>query len=224
MAEGVNLLRDMPDGVKVRFIMATADRAEEARALNAGDATLYIVSDAVMRAISDTSSPYGIAAAIMTPERRFELPKGNALLLDGISDPGNLGTIIRTAAACDFKDVYLRRCADVYSPKTVRATLGALFRINVCEVGDDEAFELASSPNCVALDMKGRNMFEQSAKSPVLLVVGSEAHGLSDEIASRVKTLASLPMKNGIESLNAAVAAAVAMYCVVGRNGGGYLQ
>ena len=98
--EGGNLVRDIPPSADVRFVLATPARAEEAEARFSGTgAQVYLISDEVMKSVSDTVTPYGLAAAVALPEREFSLPEGNAVLLDGVSDPGNLGTVIRTAAA-----------------------------------------------------------------------------------------------------------------------------
>ena len=140
------------------------------------------------------------------------MPKGNALLLDGVSDPGNMGTIIRTAAARGFEDIYLLDCVDVYSPKVVRATLGGLFKVRLVEVKESEAITLLQNLNSAVLDFGGEDLTEAQIDSPVLIVTGSEAHGVRDCVLENSKRILTLPMTNGIESLNAAVATAVAMY------------
>lgn len=213
LAEGINLLRDLPESVEVKEVFCTPERsAEIEKTVACTRARVYYMSSDVMSSLSDTVTPYGITAVCVKPERKFALPVGNALLLDGVSDPGNLGTILRTAAAAGFDDVYLLDTADVYSPKVVRATLGALFRVRATEVSEEQAFSLLESTFSVALDMSGENIKELSLNAPVLFVAGSEAHGVREEIKKRAGTLARIDMKNGIESLNAAVAAAIAMY------------
>ncbi len=175
-------------------------------------AQVYCVSDDVMQSISDTVTPYGIAAVCKQNDTPFALPKGNALLLDGVSDPGNLGTIFRTAAACGFEDIYLLDCADVYSPKVVRATLGSLFKVRSYRIDCEQALTLTRQTNSAVLDMNGTNILSAPPKSPVLFIAGSEAHGVSDMLKGEAKRTYSLPMKNDIESLNVAVATSVAMY------------
>ena len=133
-------------------------------------------------------------------------------MLDGVSDPGNLGTILRSAAACDFCDVYLFDTADVFSPKVVRATLGGLFRVRLHEVDECLALKLMAETNSAVLDMGGKNILENKPSTPVLLVAGNEAHGVREILKRAAKNTYSLPMKNEIESLNVAVATAVSMY------------
>ena len=165
-----------------------------------------------MQYVADTVSPYGIVAICKMPSTEFAMPKGNAVLLDGVSDPGNLGTILRTAAACDFNDVYLLDTADVFSPKVVRATLGGLFKVRLHEINESDALELMSETNSAVLDMGGMNILQNKPSTPVLLVAGNEAHGVRDSLKGAAKSIYSLPMRNEIESVNVAVATAVSMY------------
>ncbi len=213
LAEGINVIRDMPDDAEIISLFVTPKREAEAKNLLAYTrARVYYVSDDVMKSLSDTVTPYGVAAVVAKPNRPFELPRGNALLLDGLSDPGNVGTILRTAAATGFSDVYLLDCADVYSPKTVRASLGGLFRVRTYEIQEEQAVELIGRVNSVALDMGGGNLLKGAVQSPVLYAVGNEAHGLRTAVKNNVKRVMGLPMSGGMESLNAAVACSVAMY------------
>lgn len=224
LVEGTNIIKDMPSSVEVAYILATEQRQDEIQrfftqnrangntALDLKPVDVYYVSDDVMNYITDTVSPYGICAVCKMPIRDFAMPKGNALLLDGVSDPGNLGTILRTAAACDFLDIYLLDTADIYSPKVVRSTLGGLFRVNTYVVDEMTAITLMQNTNSAVLDMGGENILEVKPKAPMLLVAGNEAHGVRDSLKTSAKYTYSLPMKNQIESLNVAIATAVAMY------------
>ena len=213
VVEGGNIFKDMPEGVSVEYILATEERLEEIQKLVFSTrACVYVVSESVMKTLSDTVTPYGIVAVLKKPQVEFCMPKGNALLLDGVSDPGNMGTIIRTASARGFEDIYLLDCVDVYSPKVVRATLGGLFKVRLCEIDENQAISLLQNLNSAVLDFGGEDLTEARIESPVLIVTGSEAHGVRDSVLENSKRILTLPMKNGIESLNAAVATAVAMY------------
>ena len=113
VVEGGNIFKDMPEGLSVEFILATETRMDEVQKLLVYTrAQVYYISESVMESLSDTVTPYGIIAVLKKPQNEFSMPKGNALLLDGVSDPGNMGTIIRTAAARGFEDVYLLDCVD----------------------------------------------------------------------------------------------------------------
>lgn len=213
VVEGGNIFKDMPEDVSVEYILVTEERFDEIQQLVFSTRTrVYVVSESVMASLSDTVTPYGVVAVLKMPKSRFEMPKGNALLLDGVSDPGNMGTIIRTAAARGFEDVYLLDCVDIYSPKVVRATLGGLFKVRLTEVNEDEAIHLLQNLNSAVLDFGGEDLTTAEINTPVLIVTGSEAHGVRDSVLNNSKRVLTLPMTNGIESLNAAVATAVAMY------------
>ena len=213
VVEGGNIFKDMPDGLSVEYILATEERLDEVQKLIFSTRVcVYVVSESVMKSLSDTVTPYGLIAVLKTPQVEFSMPKGNALLLDGVSDPGNMGTIIRTAAARGFEDIYLLDCVDVYSPKVVRATLGGLFKVRLCEVDESEAIALLDNLNSAVLDFGGEDLTKAEINSPILIVTGSEAHGVRDSVLAHSKRILTLPMTNGIESLNAAVATAVAMY------------
>ena len=228
LVEGINLIKDMPSSVRVKYVLATPSRESEVETIFFSDekerqekamqsvaftrAQVYYVSDEVMAYVADTVSPYGICAVCEIPKSEFRMPDSNALLLDGVSDPGNLGTILRSAAACDFCDVYLFDTADVFSPKVVRATLGGLFRVRLHEVDECLALKLMAETNSAVLDMGGKNILENKPSTPVLLVAGNEAHGVREILKRAAKNTYSLPMKNEIESLNVAVATAVSMY------------
>lgn len=225
LVEGANLLKDMPTGVQVEYVLATQKRLDEAEkffsassedmaenAVFSTRAHVYAVSDDVMEYVADTVSPYGICAVCKMPKNDFAMPCGNALLLDGVSDPGNLGTIFRTAVACGFCDIYLLDTADIYSPKVVRATLGTLFKVRACQIDEEQAISLCKSTSSAVLDMDGENILENKPKAPILFVSGNEAHGVRDTLVKNAKKIYSLPMQNDVESLNVAVATAVAMY------------
>lgn len=211
--EGGNILRDIPPSAVVKYVLALPSRADEACA-RFGESRVTVVSDEVMKSISDTVTPYGLAAAVEIPKGEFALPSGNALLLDGVSDPGNLGTVIRTAAATGFEDVYLLGCTDAYAPKAVRASMGGIFRVRVCAVDNEQASALVRGTFSVALDMAGESLFASPVPAPCLIVAGSEAHGVDKALLGEVKSVRSLPMTGGMESLNVAVAAGIAMYNV----------
>ncbi len=215
VVEGGNIFKDLPADVNVEFLLATTEREAEVNKILAFTRTqAYYISDSLMQSLSDTVTPYGMIAVMKMPTPEFSLPNGNAILLDGVSDPGNIGTIIRTAAACDFKNIYLLDTADPYSPKVVRATLGGLFKVNLVPVTLEQAIYLVENTSSISLDMGGEDLLSTELKAPVTIVAGSEAHGIRDEISQKSKKVLSLPMKNGIESLNVAVATAVALYNV----------
>jgi TrmH family RNA methyltransferase len=168
------------------------------------------VSEAVLGKVATTASPQGPVAVVARPRPTAEAPR--RLVAWGIADPGNLGTMIRTAAAVGV-DVAVGGdgSADPWSPKAVRAGAGAHFRTAVVEVDSiDEA--LGGRPG-IALVVVGGVPPTSDTAGAWALVVGSEAHGLSPDVAARCRPV-TIPMPGGTESLNAAVAAAVALYAL----------
>lgn len=212
-AEGVNILSDMPASVRVRqFFIADGFKRGAEDIISRYEAEVFYVSDAVMSALSDTVSPSGIIAVIeRTPP--VEAPS-NALVLDGISDCGNLGTIIRTAAGADFLNIFALDCADAFAPKTVRASMGGVFRTEIFEIDCKELADRLTTYEKIRMDMEGGDVFGHCPSGRVALFLGNEAHGLSDFSRGLAETSLTLHMSNGQESLNVAVAAGIAMYVI----------
>ncbi len=176
---------------------------------------VYSMPAHVLAAVCDTKTPQGIAAVV----RMADIPmKGPRLVaMDGVQDPGNVGTIIRTADAAGFDGVLLSsQCADVFSPKVLRATMGSVFRMGI-RVTDDLPGELTRQAQTGAAVLSSQLDGEPFYRmSPVgdrfVLVIGSEGNGVTDEVKAVATHRVKLPMRGGAESLNAAVAAGIMMY------------
>ena len=158
IAEGVNILSDLKEGFSVKEIFATDKTADIAENLaKKYGACTTLVSESVMKVLADTVSPSGILAVIGIP---LSKPEGvNAVVLDGVQDSGNVGTIIRTAVGAGFFDVYLVDSADAFSPKTVRASMGAVLRANVIKARAEELEDYLTGYDKVAMDMGGDDVF-----------------------------------------------------------------
>ena len=207
--EGERLVRDaIFHGAQVQSIFV----AESAKGkLDFADAT--IVSDRVFAKMSTTVNSQGVLAVAKIPQLELSAPKGNCLILDNLQDPGNIGTLIRTAVACGFTDIYAVNCADVYSPKVVRSAMSAHFCLNLHQTDDiAKVFEIASTNAILACDMGGKKIFDCSFDGNVALVLGNEGNGLSNYSRQNAHETISLPMANSFESLNVAVAGSVIMY------------
>ncbi|MBQ2714320.1 MAG: RNA methyltransferase [Clostridia bacterium] len=214
VAEGVRIVLDAP--VAPIEVYATEDHEDVLRKFE-GIANTFLVSREAYEKMSDTKSPQGVLAVFSRPNVEVKIPDSDhAIVLDGVSDPGNVGTIIRTAGACGFGDVYLINCADCFSPKVVRSSMGGVFRVRL-SVGDVKSvFDALKEKNFTiySLDMGGENVFECKAKLPCALVVGSEARGVSDYTRENADGVLALPMVNDTESLNAGVSASTLMYVI----------
>ncbi len=190
LSEGVDM--ELPQGV--RAVVVPAD---------------------VMESVSPMQTPQGALFLCRLPEKTSFAPKPGMLLLDGIQDPGNLGTILRTADALQIPVALLEGCADPYSHKVVRASMGAVFRTKVVQTTWEEAkdaCEKAGIPvGVTALSDTALDLREAPLKD-MAVVIGSEGQGVRPEILSAARQSLIIPMNPNCESLNAAIAAAIVMW------------
>ena len=170
------------------------------------------VTDEVFSSISVEKSPQGVLCVLEKPLNLLVPPISNCVLLDGVADPANVGAIIRTAAASGYNTVYMtENCADPFSPKATRCSMSGVFRVNIVRADINDILSVMSLPIYVA-DMGGENVFTHKRTSDICLVIGNEGHGVSKELKDRADFTVSIPMDNGVESLNAAVSAGILMY------------
>lgn len=176
-----------------------------------------IVSEDVFKYLSSEKTPQGALATVKIPNVSVVPPKGNSLLLDRIQDPGNLGTIIRTANAAGYEDIYLFNCTDAFSPKAVRASMSGIFFVNL-HIGDElEIFSALENTPLICADMDGQNVFSFNPPQKFCLCIGNEGRGISDTVRSKCAYAIGIPMRKSCESLNAAISAAIAMYALENR-------
>lgn len=175
-------------------------------------AKVITVTDQVFEYLTDEVTPQGVLAVIKIKNVAPRNPISNAIVLDGIQDPGNLGTIIRTAVACDYKDIYLINTVDAYSPKVVRASMSGIYSINLYKCDYDNLFEVLKGYDLIVSDLDGDNLFDFKPNKPFAIVIGNEGNGVSEELKRRANHVLTIPMSEKIESLNASVAAALMMY------------
>lgn len=178
---------------------------------------LVIVSQDVMRHLSDEKTPQGVLCRVKTPVHSLCAPKGNCLFLDGVADPGNMGAIIRTANAAGYDELYLtRECTDPFSPKSVRASMSGVFftKLYIADRADILSVLKEADVSLVVADMGGVNVFSFTPPKQFALVIGNEANGISDEVRSAARHTVKIPMRATQESLNAAVAAGISMYAL----------
>ncbi len=227
VVEGIKMVGEIPPSyIEHIFVSESFSKNKAFGELTSKAKTFDIVSDEVFKSISDTVSPQGILSLVsITALRRAKdlIYKTNAehetqtiLILDGIQDPGNLGTMIRTAEAAGVKAVILsKQCADLYNPKTIRSTMGSVFRVPVYSaelLGKiDELKSEGFSIYAAALENAVEFSNVKYAKKRAL-VIGNEANGISKEVLEKSDVKIKIPMEGKVESLNAAISAAVLMY------------
>ena len=173
------------------------------------------VPEDVMASISPMSTPQGALFLCRFPEKRPYVPRPGTVLLDGIQDPGNLGTILRTADALNVPVVLMEGCADPYSHKVVRSSMGAVFRTDVVQSSWPEVRAACGSAGIpigvTALSPRAKDLRQAPLKS-MAVVIGSEGQGVRREILDSAGAELIIPMNPHCESLNAAVAAAIVMW------------
>ncbi len=173
------------------------------------------VPEDVMESISPMSTPQGALFICRLPEKTAFTPQKGMVLLDGIQDPGNLGTILRTADALDIPVALLEGCADPYNHKTVRATMGAVFRANVVQTTWHEASAAlcnAQIPVAVTALSPTACDIRKADVGTMAVVIGSEGQGVRQEILQQAQKQLIIPMNERCESLNAGIAAAIVMW------------
>ncbi len=195
--------------LNVKVVVATEKGLS---ALGFSPEKLELVSDDIFKYISAETTPQGVLAVVEKPQNQIEPPKNSCLLLDGVSDPANVGAILRTAVASGYGEVYLTSdSADAYSPKAVRASMSGVFRAKIMRGSLSELLSVISLPIVVA-DMNGQNVFSAKIIEKFCLVIGNEGRGVSPELKKKANQIISIPMLGGMESLNASVSAGILMY------------
>jgi TrmH family RNA methyltransferase len=181
------------------------------------ETAVIVLSDALFRVISPVKTPGGVMALVAIPKRQA-LPEREEdsfwVLLEAIQDPGNLGSILRSAVGAGVSNIYLSDgCADAWSPKTLRAAMGAHFLIRIHEQSDLGAVARGFSGKVIATSLKAKNsLYQTRLAGPVAFIFGNEGMGLSDTLLQAASDRIVIPMPGGTESLNAAAAAAVCFF------------
>ena len=180
-----------------------------------GETRPILVTEKVMEGLSGQNNPQSVLATFKQRYAGEVTPKGVWVALEDMRDPGNLGTIIRTADAVAASGVILvGQSCDPYSGDCVRATTGSIFGVPLVRMETEAFIALCKTwrGDVVGTHLKGTEDFRRNYKSPTLLVMGSERRGLSEELAAACSSLVRIPMPGGAESLNVATATALMLY------------
>lgn len=216
LLEGPSLVEDViAAGGDIRSLFALADDARARELAESNEIRLILVDDRAMRRVAGTETPRGPVAVASLPPENLDTDR-NLLVSWGVSDPGNVGTLIRTAASFGWGYGYNESSADPWSPKTLRAGAGGQFQTNVCQVsGIDDL----GSWTRVGTVPRGGVAPESVSGERLALLIGSEASGLPGEISDACDYLVTIPTPGQTESLNAAVAAGILVYEINKRSG-----
>lgn len=225
VCEGIKMFNEARDFRDGRIIKAYFSESFYKEQIAAGesyeDIPYEVVSDQVFKEISETMTPQGILAIVKQPqysmEHMFKGEEARLLLLEDIRDPGNLGTMVRTAEGAGFSGIILSKgSVDIYNPKVIRSTMGAIFRVPFF-YSEDFIETLADlkkqQVNIYAAHLEGACDYDSiSYGSKTAIMIGNEANGLSSQSAESANQCIKIPMEGNVESLNAGIAAAILMY------------
>ena len=220
--EGMRLISDaIKEGAKLHSLLLTEECAEKLDTERlAEDVSCFIIPHELKEKISDTGNSQGafaICGMIDKPPVSDTIKSGGRyILLHSVQDPGNLGTVIRTADAVGIDAVFLCGCCDMYNPKVVRSTMGSLFRLNVSEVPFEEVFPLFEKNDietyAAVIDGDALSLTECDFSQGAAVLIGNEGNGLSPETAAMCGKRLTIKMRGNVNSLNAAMAAGIIMW------------
>ncbi len=219
LVEGIRMYQEAPQERIVKTYVSESFWKREREKFK--DRKIEVVEDRVFQSVSDTMTPQGILSIVRQFHYREEdfWKKKNPffLVLENLQDPGNMGTIFRTAEGAGADGIFLSRdCVDLYNPKVIRSTMGSIYRMPFLYV--DSAAELAAElqrrdVRVFAAHLKGEKSYDkESYLSGTAFLIGNEGNGLTEELAEKADSYIKIPMAGKVESLNAAMAAGILMY------------
>lgn len=227
IVEGIRAVNEVPVHQRIEYII-TVDSFDSTQIKCLDRSKWIVVTDEIFASISDTESPQGVMAIVAqnraSLESLNEKEKPFYLLLENVQDPGNLGTMIRTAYGFGVDAIFVSKgSVDVYSPKTIRATMGAVCHIPIImDIEMKECIQWLKEKNiavyATALE-ESKVIYDNDFTKSTALIIGNEANGVSEMTKQLATTKVRIPMPGGLESLNASIAASVCMYEVMKQRG-----
>lgn len=220
-AEGWKMFREAPKGWIHKVYVAASAAEDTGLQAELEGLAWETVEDRVFRQMSDTKTPQGVLTLLKTPYYSLEdLLKKEApllVLLEDLQDPGNVGTILRTAEGAGADGVILtKNTADLFSPKVIRATMGSVYRMPFYQMEDrQQVLETLQKKGIrsFAAHLQGKNSYDrEDYRGGSIFFIGNEGNGLSDELSEMADCLIQIPMAGQVESLNAAMAAGILLY------------
>lgn len=221
LAEGRKMIEEAPKEWIRELYVSESYLAEKENAGSLRGMEYEVLSDHVMKAAADTQTPQGILAVVSMPRWNFanitEKDSGSYLFLEDIQDPGNLGTMIRSGEAAGITAVIVSKgTVDLYNPKTIRSTMGSIYRVPFFAADDLKQTICTMKEQGMKLyaaHLKGNRSYDEpDYRQKCGFLIGNEGNGLTGEIAGLADEYIRIPMEGSVESLNAAIAAAVLMY------------
>lgn len=215
--EGKKLLKEaLNEAIKIEYLVCSESFFKEfdTNIFSDKEVKISVLSDSLFNSLTEMTNSEGVVTIVNYIDEKKVLTE-NIILLDEINDPGNFGTIVRTANAFGIKDILTLNCVDKYNPKVLRASMGAMFRTNISKVSIDElkafkdrGYKIIST----TLNEKSKNLESFSFLGKNIIVMGNEANGVSSEIFKISDEFLKIDMENSMESLNVSVATSIIMY------------
>jgi TrmH family RNA methyltransferase len=218
LAEGVRLVEEaFAANWPFRFVLYTDELSERGKKLieKLKDKKIDVekVENALLQSLSETETSQGIIAVLNDFQFPISQSPNFVLIPDSIRDPGNLGTLLRTADAAGVQAVLIPpETTDAFAPKVIRAGMGAHFRLPMQTISWDEIHQRTKELQIYLADMNGQSCWNTDFRQPLALIVGGEAEGASEQARKLANAFVKIPMAGKIESLNAAVAGSVLMF------------
>ncbi len=221
VVEGLRMFAEVPRERVEKVYISESLYNKKKQELDLQNLEYEILSDSVFSHVSDTKTPQGILCVIR--QERYDvnalmkLTNPHFIVLDNLQDPGNLGTIVRTAEGAGVDAVFMSKdCVDIYNPKTIRSTMGSIYRMPHIYIEDTllllEEFR-KKGVKSYAAHLQGENSYEdEDYNSGTAILIGNEGNGLREEVAKKADIWVRIPMCGQVESLNAAIAASVLMF------------
>lgn len=221
VVEGLRMFDEVPRERVEKVYISESLYNKKKQELNLQNLEYEILSDSVFSHVSDTKTPQGILCVIR--QERYDvnalmqLTNPHFIVLDNLQDPGNLGTIVRTAEGAGVDAIFMSKdCVDIYNPKTIRSTMGSIYRMPHIYIEDTllllEEFR-KKGVKSYAAHLQGEHSYEdEDYNSGTAILIGNEGNGLREEVAQKADIWVRIPMCGQVESLNAAIAASVLMF------------
>lgn len=221
IVEGLRMFVEVPKERVEKVYVSETFYNKKKQDLNWENYPFEILSDSVFGHVSDTKTPQGILCVVKQQksdvDELLNVKNPHFMVLDNLQDPGNLGTIVRTAEGAGVDAVFMSKdCVDIYNPKTIRSTMGSIYRVPTIYIEDTlqllEKFR-EKGIKSYAAHLQGKNSYDkENYQSGTAILIGNEGNGLRKEVAENADIWVQIPMQGQVESLNAAIAASILMF------------
>jgi len=221
VVEGLRMFVEVPKERVEKVYVSETFYYKKKHELSWEEFPLEILSDSVFKHVSDTQTPQGVLCIVKRKQydlgTLLDIENPHFMVLDNLQDPGNLGTIVRTAEGAGVDAVFMSRdCVDIYNPKTIRSTMGSIYRMPTIYIEDTvKLLELFKEKGIksYAAHLDGKNSYDkEDYRTGTAILIGNEGNGLRDEVSKKADIWVRIPMEGQVESLNAAIAASIFMF------------